>query len=720
MRIKLLLIGTGLLVAAFSSYGQCISSPTVSIAGQGCVGSVLQLNSSATPVSVVWKRDGQEVSVQTSSFAPNAITVAGGKGKGSAPDQLNNPNRICMDAQGNLFIPDMSNHRVQKWAPGATSGITVAGGNGEGAGANQFNRATSVFVDVQGNIYVTDQYNYRVQKWAPGATSGITVAGGIYGYLDTPTGVFVDSQGNIYVSAQGSYKVFKWVPATTSNSVVAGTGGWGTGASQFASPTGIYVDAQGNVFVCDTDNSRVQKWAPGASAGVTVAGGKGFGSAPDQLANPIGIYVDAAGNVYVSDYNNQRVQKWVPGATSGITVAGGKGRGSAADQLYEPTGLAMDADGNLYVSDFFNDRVQKFTSTIATTYTTTQPGTYTATITTASGCTVTSNSITVLPYKTPRVEITADKTSLCPQMPVTLTATATDGGTNPVYQWKKNGVGVGTNASTCTLSSVNDGDKISCVMTPSGGCLTSPEAVSNTITLSVASSFPRIDMGPDTTVCPGTVLTFKADAGFATYLWQDGSTSPTLVTSQPGTYWLKVQDFCGRAAADTVIIHTYSKPSRFLPQETQLCTGAITLTPSVSFNRYLWSTNDSTREIEVSAPGLYWLQVMDQNGCVTTETTKVTKVNCVSRFHVPSAFTPNGDGKNDSFKPLFIGNVKKYSFAVYNRWGNQVFAATATGRGWNGMVNGMPADPGVYVWTCSYQYPGEPVRTEKGTTVLIR
>ena len=58
-----------------------------------------------------------------------AKTVAGGNGRGSAANQLSSPRGIFVDSQGNLFIADEVNSRIQKWALGATLGITVAGGN---------------------------------------------------------------------------------------------------------------------------------------------------------------------------------------------------------------------------------------------------------------------------------------------------------------------------------------------------------------------------------------------------------------------------------------------------------------------------------------------------------------------------------------------------------------------------------------------------------------
>src|SRR5688500_11010209 len=144
MRLKLILPYC-FIVHAFSliTQAQCGNTPEISITGNTCVVSVLTATSNVQGATIIWKKEGTIMATQTASIPNVGTTVAGGNGNGANANQLSNPNRIYIDASGNLYIPDMSNSRIQKWVPGATSGVTVAGGNGIGSAANQFDRPTS-------------------------------------------------------------------------------------------------------------------------------------------------------------------------------------------------------------------------------------------------------------------------------------------------------------------------------------------------------------------------------------------------------------------------------------------------------------------------------------------------------------------------------------------------------------------------------------------------
>ena len=97
-----------------------------------------------------------------------ALRLAGGNGPGPAANQLY-PDGLFVDNAGNLYVVDVDNSRVQKWAPGATSGIAVAGGNGAGNAANQLNYPLGLAVDANGDLYIADASNNRVQRMDAGS-----------------------------------------------------------------------------------------------------------------------------------------------------------------------------------------------------------------------------------------------------------------------------------------------------------------------------------------------------------------------------------------------------------------------------------------------------------------------------------------------------------------------------------------------------------------------
>jgi len=704
----LILAGLTLTYTSFVC-GQVSLPQAITISGGVCINSQLTVTTPVPAQEIDWTLNGTTVvQRQQATLQTSATTIAGGT-TGSGPIQLSAPDRLFVDDNGDVYIPDLGNNRVVKWAAGSGTGVVVAGGNGTGSAANQFNRPTSVFVDRQGNIYIADQSNNRVQKWAPGAAAGVTVAG-LSGELSGPTDVFIDAQGALYVSSQYSNTVYKYPPGSTTPAIVA----TGNGMS---SPTGIFVDANGNLYVCDTDYSRILKWTPGATTATVVVGSAGAGNGANQIANPLDIYVDCAGNLYIADYSNNRVQKWAPGATFGTTVLGTGTPGSAANQLNTPASVFLDGNYNIYVSDFGNNRVQEVSYSVNRSYTPTAAGVYTATVNTGCG-TITSNAVTIGAGQTPQVQISASSTFACNGSPVVFTATPTNGGASPSYQWKRNGVLAGTNSATYTDPSPVKGEVVSCTITSSDPCVGTPTGISNDIVLTEV--LPP-SLGANLTVCPGATVRISAGPGYSTYLWQDGSADSIFTAAGPGVYYVDVTDYCHGQFSDTLTIGLYPTLTGFLPADTAICSyDDLILSSSTAFNSFNWSDGSAGATVTVSHEGWYWLQGIDGNGCLDTDSVLVSLKDCPpAGIYVPGGFTPNGDGRNDLFKPVVYGSLASYEFSVFNRNGQLVFTSKDTRRGWDGRVNGHIPSSNVFVWFCSYQIKGRPLRVEKGTVVLI-
>jgi PKD repeat protein len=141
---------------------------------------------------------------------------------------------------------------------------------------------------------------------------------------------------------------------------------------------------------------------------------------------------------------------------------------------------------------------------------------------------------------TPTISINATSTSICTGENVTFTATTTNEGTAPTYQWQVNGANVGTNSPTYTISSLYNNDNIVCILTSSETCVTNNNVSSNIVTMTVNSTLP---VSSFTYIQNGLDFNFtNTSSGATSYLWNfgDGSTStlqdPTYTYAIPGMY----------------------------------------------------------------------------------------------------------------------------------------------------------------------------------------
>ncbi|RYD91129.1 MAG: T9SS type B sorting domain-containing protein [Sphingobacteriales bacterium] len=110
----------------------------------------------------------------------------------------------------------------------------------------------------------------------------------------------------------------------------------------------------------------------------------------------------------------------------------------------------------------------------------------------------------------------------------------------------------------------------------------------------------------------------------------------------------------------------------------------------------------------------------DANGCAATGSVTVTVNQPVSNdIFVPNYFTPNNDGRNDIL--YFYGSsVTALDFRIFNQWGEQVFASSDKGRGWDGSAGGKAQPVGVYMYVAKATLANGETRTLKGSINLIR
>lgn len=238
------------------------------------------------------------------------------------------------------------------------------------------------------------------------------------------------------------------------------------------------------------------------------------------------------------------------------------------------------------------------------------------------------------------------------------------------------------------------------------------------------------------TVCKGDSVQFNASGGNV-YSWQPagnfnnpGMATPKAVINESRDFTVQISDVqCGR---DTLLLIPVTAKERAeitvtkrndvncrLDSTILIASGGITY----SWAPGMYISRASGNQITVKPPQTmtYYLLGTDAGGCVGQDSVTVffTKEGEQELF-VPNAFTPNNDGLNDVFKPVFTGPATKFDFQIFNRWGQQVFHSNTPGKGWNGMFKSRLQPGDVYVYFITVEGGCNGRFEKKGTFVLIK
>lgn len=213
----------------------------------------------------------------------------------------------------------------------------------------------------------------------------------------------------------------------------------------------------------------------------------------------------------------------------------------------------------------------------------------------------------------------------------------------------------------------------------------------------------KLDLGNDTAICKGNFLVLTADFGNGQYLWQDGSDQATYYVTKPGYYYVHAQ--IGRCESTDSISVRFEDTLRVnLGPDTVLCRNEVLQLRATGAQGgiYKWQDSTSTPMYTVARPGIYAMVAYNSCG-KSVDSIDVKYRDCACQLYFPTAFTPNGDGRNDYFRPVYRCPIYDYVMSIYNRWGERIFYTTDPQVGWNGRINGTLADVATYVWIVDYK-----------------
>jgi gliding motility-associated-like protein len=262
---------------------------------------------------------------------------------------------------------------------------------------------------------------------------------------------------------------------------------------------------------------------------------------------------------------------------------------------------------------------------------------------------------------------------------------------------------------------------------------------------------PKVSFTTDTTegCVPATTIWFSStvlpNAATGTYMWyfSDGQTANTQNTSHTyslqGVYSPKVVYVDANGCRDSVThidsITVHGKPNVSFyanPGTTDILSPHVDFINTTQPANCVWAwdiggldtSSVKNPSHNFDDPGTYVIQLTatNQYHCKGVYSIDL-KINGAYALYVPSGFTPNGDGKNDLFKPDGFGladNSIGYKMEVYDRWGQRLFETSDVNVGWDGTKNGTQLGQDVYVYSITFKDYEDRTHTQRGSVTLIR
>lgn len=267
-----------------------------------------------------------------------------------------------------------------------------------------------------------------------------------------------------------------------------------------------------------------------------------------------------------------------------------------------------------------------------------------------------------------------------------------------------------------------------------GGCN------ANTAILVRTVPYPVVRASADTVICYNTKATLHSFTDGNVWSWTPAANlsdaaSLAPVASPPRTTAFvfsatETTKGCPKPSRDTVLVTVLPKIIPFAGRDTVIITGQPLQLQATGGESYIWSPPASLSAVNIANPIAvireaseqvrYKVDVYNIAGCYDSAFISIKVFATMPSVFVPTAFTPNNDGRNDLLIPVVAGMQRLEYFNIYNRWGQLVFSTSAAGRGWDGRINGQHQGTNTYVWMVkAVDYLGKPYFS-KGMVTLVR
>lgn len=250
--------------------------------------------------------------------------------------------------------------------------------------------------------------------------------------------------------------------------------------------------------------------------------------------------------------------------------------------------------------------------------------------------------------------------------------------------------------------------------------------------------YPIAIAGADTVICYGTPAQLHGQVIASAYNWSPASSLQHANTLDPvatpgitTAYVLTASDHlgCPKPVHDTVLVQVTPRIEADAGRDTAIVVGQPLQLHAAGGEVYSWFpptglSNPATASpialLDESVDALTYYVTITRGNCMAVDSIRVLVFKTGADILVPNAFTPNGDGRNDIFRPILVGMKSLELFQVFNRWGQLVYSTRTPAQGWDGRINGKPQGAGVFVYIAIGTSYNDKKIVRKGTVALVR